>query len=55
MDALSLATDGIICLGDITQINRYILPLDLKLQTNTNKLTLESPETLKLYLKLCEE
>lgn len=53
--AMSMATKGILCKTETTVINRYILPLDLKLETNIIKLNLKSPEILKLHLKLCEE
>ena len=56
--ANSLSTKGIICkAGDtfITQIIRYLLPLNLKLTSDTIKLNLKSSEILKLNLKLCED
>jgi hypothetical protein len=54
----SLATKGIICKpGEtfVTQFIKYILPLNLKLTSDTIKLNLKSPETIKLNLKLCED
>ncbi len=53
--SMSMATKGILCKTETTVINRFVLPLDLKLETNIINLNLESPETLKLHLKLCEE
>ena len=53
--SMSMATKGILCKTETTVINRYILPLDLKLETETIKLNLESPETIKLHLKIREE
>lgn len=52
--AISLATKGILS-GVTIMIKRYILPLDLKLKTDTIKLNLKPSDTIKLHLKLCED
>lgn len=50
---ISLATKGILS-GTSTFIKRHILPLDLKLETETIKLNLEAPEKITLNLESVE-
>ncbi len=49
MDALSLATDGIIC---IPGNPRYIMPFNLQLKSDAIKLNLKYLETIKLNIFL---